>query len=72
MGRNKRDTNNNEYRFINETIKKKTLDKKRIFRKLISIIGSDILFGCCASAACVGMFPFLSNSSEFLPPMSRI
>lgn len=58
MGRNKSDTNNNEYRFINETIKKKTLDKKRIFRKLISIIGSGILFGCCASAACVGMFPF--------------
>lgn len=58
MGRNtKRNTDNNEYRFINETIKKKPLDKKRLARKLVSIIGSGLLFGCCASAACVGMFP---------------
>ena len=58
MGRNtKRNTDNNEYRFINETIKKKPLDKKRLARKLVSIIGSGLLFGCCASAACGGMFP---------------
>lgn len=58
MGHKKdKDTNEKEYRFINETIKKEPLDKRKIVRRIASIVGSGILFGCCASAACVGMFP---------------
>lgn len=56
-----KDTKDETYRFMNETIKKEPLDKKKIIRKLASIIGSGILFGCCASAACVGMFPVFAE-----------
>lgn len=55
----KKDENTQEesYNYIKETIKREPVDKTRIARKIATIIGSSVLFGCCASAACAGMFP---------------
>lgn len=52
-----KDKNEENYHFIKETIKRKPLDKKEIVYKIAAIVGSGVLFGCCASAACVGMLP---------------
>lgn len=46
-----------QHYYIKEKIKKKPVDKKRIFQKIISIAAGGLLFGCSAAAAWVGFLP---------------
>lgn len=62
MGQDReKETNKDDYYFIKETIKEKPLNKKKIICKIAAIVGSGVLFGCCAAAACVGTFPFFAE-----------
>lgn len=54
-----KETGQENYRFLNETIKEKPGKKKKIIRKIAVIMGSGILFGSCAAASCIGMLRIL-------------
>lgn len=49
------------YHFMNETIKKKRVDKKAALRKAAAAAGCGILFGICAAAAMTVSEPFFKK-----------
>lgn len=54
-----KETDQENYRFLNETIKEKPGKKSSIIKKIAVIMGSGMLFGCCAAVSCIGMFRIL-------------
>lgn len=52
---------NEKYEFMTETIKKPPVNKRKLFRKIITTIFLGILFGACACLAFVLLFPRLQD-----------
>ena len=50
---------NEKYEFMTETIKKPPVNKRKLFRKIVTTIFLGILFGACACLAFVLCFPRL-------------
>ena len=57
-----------KYEFITETIKKPPVNKRKLFKKIITTILLGILFGVCATVTVLLLFPRLQ---EYLYPMDE-
>ena len=49
------------YHFMNETIKKKHMDKKAVFYKAAAVAGCGVIFGVCAAGAMVVTQPIFKK-----------
>ena len=62
---------NEKYEFIKETIKKPPVNRKKLFRKIVSTILLGLLFGLCACAAFLislpRLQPYISPTQETKP-----
>ena len=58
---------NDQYEFVTETIKKPPVNKRKLFRKIVTTIFLGILFGACACLAFVLCYPQIQ--AYFYPPV---
>lgn len=59
-----KETDNEDYSFLRETIKGKPMDKRKICFKVLGLIGGAILFGIVAAVVFVRVVPMVENYSK--------
>ena len=59
-----RNKNKQEYQFMQETIKKRSTERRSMARRLLAVAGCGILFGGCAAVTFAEVFPVLADKEE--------
>lgn len=61
-----------DYRFMNETIKKRPVDRGRLARNILGITAGGLLFGVCAAFAFAAVFPTAVQKLGIIPAQQDI